>query len=146
MSGNFISIGRLKNRLMIFLRASSCQLPRFYGRVKIHKDSKPLRPVISALGSATYGPSKYLAGVLAPLVGNNGFALRNNLHFIEKAREMKIQPGMVMVSFDVKALYTSLPIERTINVVRTTNWRVMTRYMSDRHCLCRTSWLCWKCV
>ena len=53
-----------------------------------------------------------------PLVGNNGFALRNNLHFIEKAREMKIDPGMVMVSFDVKALYTSLPIERTMNVVR----------------------------
>ena len=60
---------------------------------QVHKDGKPPRPVMSALCSATYEPSKYLAGVLVPLVGNNGFALWNDLNFFKKTREKKIDPG-----------------------------------------------------
>ena len=55
--------GTIDRDLYNTLRSSSCPLPRFYGRVKIHKPSKPVRPVISAVGTALYPVSKYLARV-----------------------------------------------------------------------------------
>ena len=82
-------------------------------------NNAPLRPVISAVGTATYNLSKYLAKVLNPLVGQNGYVLRNTLHFLENVKERTVEPDMVMVNFDVKALYTSLPIDKTLKIVRT---------------------------
>ena len=64
------------------LHASSCPLPRFYGRLKIHKPSKPLRPVISAVGTAMYPTSKYLAQVLKPLDDVREYSVKSSKEFI----------------------------------------------------------------
>ena len=34
------------------------------GTVKVHKPDKPLRPIVSAVGAATYNISKFVAGHL----------------------------------------------------------------------------------
>ena len=60
--------GHILRPLYNKLHASCCSLPRFYGRVKVHKPGMPLRPVISTTESAVYALSKYLAGVLEPFV------------------------------------------------------------------------------
>ena len=109
---------QIKRPLYDFLRASSCPLPRFYGRVKTHKANNPLRPVISAMGTATYNASRYVAGVLAPLVGCTENTSRNSGDFIEQVSGLPIDDNEIMVSFDVSALYTSLPIDRVLEVVR----------------------------
>ena len=70
--------GAINRRLYNELHASSCPLPRFYGTVKIHKPSQPLRPVISAIGTAMYATSKYLARVLKPLTEANEYAVKNS--------------------------------------------------------------------
>ena len=70
--------GAINRRLYNELHASSCPLPRFYRRVKIHKPSQPLRPVISAIGTAMYATSKYLARVLKPLTEANEYAVKNS--------------------------------------------------------------------
>ena len=100
------------------LHASACPLPRFYGLAKIHKKDVPVRPVISAVGTALYAASKYLASVLKPLVGRNGYAVANSKTFVREIAEIEVAADEEMVSFDVKSLYTSLPINRTIEVVR----------------------------
>ena len=115
----FFTDGKIKKPTYDFLRASSCPLPRFYGRVKVHKENAPLRPVISAVGTATYNPSKYVARILKPLVGRNGFAIQNSIQFINDVKDLVIDSESVMVSFDVKALYTSIPVDRAVQVVRT---------------------------
>ena len=83
---------------------------------QIHKEGAPLRPVISAVG--TFNPSKYSANVLSPLVGESGFTLRNSRHFIEETKGLILNEDSTMVSFDVKALYMSLPVGRTIEIVK----------------------------
>ena len=107
----------IKKTLYNQLHASACPLPRFYGLAKIHKDGVPLRPVISAVGSALYAVSKYLASVLKPLVGKTQFTVANSKDFVSYIAGESISSDEVMVSFDVKALYTSLPVKRTLEAV-----------------------------
>ena len=40
--------------------------PKFYGLSKIHKEDVPLRPIVSSIGSVTYGVAKELSRILKP--------------------------------------------------------------------------------
>ena len=110
--------GRMLKPLYNQLHASACPLPRFYGLAKTHKPDVPLRPVISAVGSALYGVSKYLAMVLKPLLGQSDLTIKNSQEFVRVVSDECVADNESMVSFDVKSLYTSLPIGRTLDVVR----------------------------
>ena len=109
---------RIKKPLYDYLRASSCPLPCFYGRAKIHKTNCPVRPVISSVGTATYNASLYLARILAPVVGNTEHTAKNSKEFVEHVSGLDIADDEVMVSYDVEALYTSLPLGRVLEVTR----------------------------
>ena len=52
--------------------------PKFYGLLKIHKKDIPLRPIISSIGSVTYGVAKELARILKPLVGKTSHHVNNS--------------------------------------------------------------------
>ena len=91
---------------------------RFYGRVKLHKPSKPLRPVIATCGTSTYGVAKRLAGILRPLVGKSGRVLRNTVDLVETMEEVCLEQDEVLVSYDVKSLFTSIPIDESINICK----------------------------
>lgn len=43
--------------------------PNIYGAPKIHKNGAPLRPIVNAIGSPMYSLAKYVANILASLVG-----------------------------------------------------------------------------
>ena len=106
------------------LYPSASQPGLFFGLAKIHKlkDSQadvsdlPLRPVISNIGTATYQISKHLAKILSPLTKSE-FNIESTKDFIVKLKKMKIQSGYKMVSFDVVSLFTSVPLDYTINVI-----------------------------
>ena len=53
--------GKLNDRNYYNLRSTDGILPRIYGLVKIHKDSMPLRPIVSMISAPmpTYNLSKY---------------------------------------------------------------------------------------
>ena len=109
---------RITKPLYDRLHASECPLPRFYGMAKIHKPEVPLRPVISAVGSALYAASKYLAQILKPLVGNDGYTVANSKEFVKSLIDVRLSEDEELVSFDVQCLYTSLPVQRALSVVR----------------------------
>ena len=48
------------------IAGSSSRPPLFYGQVKLHKEGKPLRPIVSAVGSCTYNIAKNVARVIMP--------------------------------------------------------------------------------
>ena len=113
-----LKAGKIKKPFYSYLRASSCPLPRFYGRAKVHKDNCPVRPVISAVGTATYNVSSYIAKILAPLIGNTENTVKNSKEFVELVSDLEIQDDEVMISYDVEALYTSLPINSVLEIAR----------------------------
>ena len=73
---------------------------------------------MSSGGSITYGVAKELASIISPLVGQSQHHLKNTLHFIQKIQQVKLEQGEVISSYDVKALFTSVPGDPSINIVK----------------------------
>ena len=91
--------------------------PKFYGLPKIHKEGTPLRPIVSSIGAVTYSTSKELARILKPLVGKSPHHICNNQDFIQHLKGITLGPDEVMVSYDVRALFTSVPIQPALEVI-----------------------------
>ena len=92
--------------------------PKFYGLPKIHKPDTPLRPIVSSCGSLTYGVAKELAKILKPLVGKSPHHITSTQDFVEQARQIKLEPGECLSSYDVSALFTSIPIDPAFNIIK----------------------------
>jgi hypothetical protein len=91
--------------------------PRLYGLPKIHKMGAPLRPIVSAINSPTYCLAKYLTGILSPHVGCCEHHVKNSTDFIETLRTIRLEPGDIMVSFDVISLFTRIPLEDSLQLL-----------------------------
>ena len=92
--------------------------PKFHGLPKKHKEGLPLRPIVSSIGAVTYHTAKELARILKPLVGRSPYHIQNSLDFIQQIQGIQLQPNQCMVSFDVKALFTSVPVQPAISIIK----------------------------
>ena len=92
--------------------------PRFYGLPKIHKPDTPLRPIVSSCGSVTYGVAKELAKILKPLVGKSPHHVNSTQDFVEQAKHITLAPGECLSSYDVSALFTSVPVDPALNIIK----------------------------
>ena len=97
---------------------TGCVPPKFYGLPKIHKPDTPLRPIVSSCGSVTYGVAKELAKILKPLVGKSPHHITNIQDFVEQAKHIKLEPGEGLSSYDVYALFTSVPKDPGLNIIK----------------------------
>ena len=88
--------------------------PKFYDLPKIHKPDTPLRPIVSSCGSVTYGVAKELAKILKPLVGKSP----HHINFVEQVKQIKLEPGECLSSYNVSALFTSVPIDPALNIIK----------------------------
>ena len=96
---------------------TSEQIPKFYGLPKIHKKDTPLKPIVSSIGCISYPAAKFLSSVLNPLKGKTKHSIKNSEDFVKKIEGLEIPPPRVLVSYDVSALFTSIPIEEAIRVI-----------------------------
>ena len=85
-------------------------IPKFYGLPKVHKENTPLRPIVSSIGSVSYGVAKEVARIIKPLVGATEYHVNNSMEFTEEIKKMKLEEGECLTSYDVSALFTSIPI------------------------------------
>ena len=52
------------------------------------------------------------------MVGRSPYHVQNTRDFIQQIEVIQLQPDQCMVSFDVKALFTSVPIQPAINIIK----------------------------
>ena len=91
---------------------------KFYGMCKIHKEGVPLRPILSSIGAVIYATSKELASIPKSMAGKSPYNVQNTQDFIQQIKGIHLQPDQCMVFFDVKALFTSVPIQPAINIIK----------------------------
>ncbi|XP_053699154.1 uncharacterized protein LOC128746132 [Sabethes cyaneus] len=96
------------------VKMMSYNIPRIYGLPKIHKQNRPLRPVVATIGSVTYNIAKYLASVIGKIVGHNDFHVHNSFQFAEQVTGVQIAEEDVLFSLDVTSLFTSIPIDHAM--------------------------------
>ena len=97
---------------------TGCVPLKFYGLPKIHKPDTPLRTIVSSCGSVTYGVAKELAKILKPLVGKSPHRINSTQNFVEQAKHTTLAPGDCLSSYDVSALFTSVPVDPALNIIK----------------------------
>ena len=74
-------------------------------------------PIVSSTGAVTCSTSKELLRILKPLVGKCPHHISNNQDFMEHLKGITLGPDEAMVSYDVRGLFTSLPIKPALEVI-----------------------------
>ena len=92
--------------------------PRIYGLPKIHKQGVPLRPIVNTIESPTYELAKHVAKILGPLVGNTDSFIKDSSEFVELIKKKKVEPNYIILSFDVVSLFTNIPFNEAIQVIK----------------------------
>ena len=103
------------NQLLPMVRSSP--LARFYGLPKIHKANCPMHPIVSACGTSTYNLAKYLTRILKAYVGHTSSFVKDSKDLMDKLQCIELQDNEEFVSFDVSALFTSIPVNQALDVI-----------------------------
>ena len=110
--------GGIKEELYKRLYPTGAGSPKFYGLPKIHKVGMPLRTIVSSIGTVTYETFKELARILKPLVGKSPHHVKNTQDFIQQIKGIHLNQSQCMMSYDVKALFTSVSTTPASNIIR----------------------------
>ena len=109
--------------------------PRLYGLPKIHKAGAPLRPIVSAIGSPAYYVAKHMSKLLSPHIGQTESYLKDSKHFVQKIKDLYLEPGDILVSFDVVSLFTRVPVEESLDYIS----EIFTKDLVDIFRVCLTT-------
>ena len=85
-----------------------------YGLPKVHKENCPLRPIMSAIGTFNYKLSKFLVPILSPITINQ-YTVKDSFSFAKEIGNLNFG-NCVLASFDVKSLFTNIPLTETIDI------------------------------
>ena len=91
--------------------------PKLYGLPKIHKNN-PLRPIVSGRGSVKYGVAMELVRILKPLTDNTIHFVNNSSEFADDIKKNKLERGECIISYDISALFTSIPVKSAIQIIK----------------------------
>ena len=78
----------------------------------------PLRPIVSSIDSVTYETSKELSRILKPLAGRSPYHVQNNQEFLKQLEDIQMGPDDIIMSYDVKALFISVPIKPALKIIQ----------------------------
>lgn len=102
----------------IFCRTIKPNAPKFRGQPKIHKDNEPIRPVVNAINSPTHKIAKLLDKIIRQeIILENNRSLKNREDLINKIQNIPCPNSHLLTSFDIKNLYTNIPVEETLTIL-----------------------------
>ena len=88
-----------------------------YGLAKIHKaleDGTPsFRPILLAIGTPTYNVDKFYDQLLKSLTSND-YTIKDSFSFSKEI--LDFDASCFMASFDMKSLFTNIPLTETLNL------------------------------
>jgi hypothetical protein len=112
--------GRLSLGEKFMLNVRNPRMPHMYALPKTHKVGGKMRPIVSNVNVPTSGIAKYLTRKAKETKEPKGFSVKNSRELIEKMKDLTIDEDEELVSFDVKALFPSVPRDKAIQSI--TEW------------------------
>ena len=100
-------------------KGSDSSTPWEHGLLKVHKQEHPLREISNAVDSPGHDLMKKVSQILQPLAGNTRTFVKDGYHFASILKSGKFKKKKVfMVSFDVRALFPSLPMKKALDILK----------------------------
>ena len=121
------------------IRPSDSYSATFYGLPKVHKVTLIEQSDHYTIdGSPTYELSKYLTRILKCLYDEE-YTVKNSKDFVDFVSTKKVLPNEQIVSLDVVSLFTSIPVDFALKIVReelnnTDDWMAQTNLTVDQIC------------
>ena len=78
----------------------------------------PIRPIVSYNGFLLYNLNKHIAKILKAYIEDENNNARNSTTFSNYIRNVPIEDGKIMVSFDVTFLYKNIPTICMLNILK----------------------------
>ena len=75
-----------------------------------------MRPILSATNTYNYQLAKWLEDKLKPL-STNEYTVSDAFRCAEEIRSLSVKEEDLLVSYDVSALFTNVPLKETINII-----------------------------
>lgn len=97
--------------------ATETQIPNMYGLIKMHKDDKPIRPVVNTRSAPGYTIARLLTKILTPVQETHKYNVRNSIDVIERLRYLSPDPEEIFATFDIASMYTNIDIDMAINAI-----------------------------
>ena len=107
----------ISDRLVSKLSPKSTKSPKLYLQPKLHKANIPGRPIINSINSPTSIISEYVDFCLQPFVLRLKSYIKDTTHFINKIEHSGTHPHCILVTMDIKSLYTNIPNSEGIEAV-----------------------------
>ena len=111
----------ISDKLATGLKTNEARTPQFYLLPKIHKEGNPGRPVVSSIECHTSKISEFVDHHLQPIVQETSSYVKDTNDFINKLNtcSSEIDDNTILVTMDVKSLYTNIPNDQGIRATRT---------------------------
>ena len=110
----------ISERLVKKLSPKSTKSPKLYLLPKLHKPNIPGRPVISSINSPTTIISEYVDHCLQPYVVGLKSFIKDTTDFINKIENSGTHSNCILVTMDIKSLYTNIPHSEGIEAIANT--------------------------
>ena len=114
---DLLRTGHITKREFQFLAPPSTPKPRRFGILpKVHKPvwpelgAPPGRPIVADVESINSGAARLIDHYHQPLVNRQASFLLDSQHLLAILRSHRLRPDSLFATFDVRALYTSVPI------------------------------------
>ena len=108
---------QLDDRTFYRLTPTQTKIPRMYGQPKVHKEDYPLREIVDSTGSVTKQCDKFVSKIIQQYTGQTPYYVKNSAHFVSMIKDLKVEDDELLVSYDIKALYPSVPQGESIDII-----------------------------
>ena len=111
---------KVSKSLVQSLLPQGSRTAEFYGLPKNHKESVPLRPIVSACGDPLDKVTWFLEQILSQLIKYVPAHLPDTDTYLQRLRQRygnRFPPGTIVFSLDVTNLYGNIPIDEAVQTV-----------------------------
>lgn len=91
------------------------KVSKLYALPKIHKPGNKMRPIASNISTPTENMAKWLLKELETIPPIEGCSIINSKELVDKLADITLAPDEILVSFDVTALFPSIPIKKAVS-------------------------------